>query len=135
MAWFYTATTFLSALLLFWVQPTFAKMVLPRLGGSPSVWNTATVSFQAALSVGWRATRGTSTSCRTAPAVDFAFPAGPAYRTRRTAMCSRPRGRYLLIGFQVDRTPDPWRRWRAQAGLGISINGLVTNLCVLSIVS
>ncbi|HEU0058549.1 MAG TPA: hypothetical protein VFR19_01635, partial [Hyphomicrobiaceae bacterium] len=34
----YTATTFLSALLLFSVQPMFAKMVLPVLGGSPSVW-------------------------------------------------------------------------------------------------
>ena len=38
MMWTFTATTFLSALLLFSVQPMFAKMVLPVLGGSPSVW-------------------------------------------------------------------------------------------------
>ena len=50
--WSYTATTFLSALLLFSVQPMFAKMVLPVLGGSPSVWAVAIFFFQAALLVG-----------------------------------------------------------------------------------
>ena len=43
----FTATTFLSALLLFSVQPMFAKMVLPVLGGSPSVWAVAMCFFQA----------------------------------------------------------------------------------------
>jgi hypothetical protein len=51
--WGYTATTFLSALLLFSVQPMFAKMVLPVLGGSPSVWAVAIFFFQAALLVGY----------------------------------------------------------------------------------
>lgn len=51
--WTYTATTFLSALLLFSVQPMFAKMVLPILGGSPSVWAVALVFFQAALLAGY----------------------------------------------------------------------------------
>jgi hypothetical protein len=51
--WAYTATTFLSALLLFSVQPLFAKMVLPVLGGSPSVWAVAVFFFQAALLVGY----------------------------------------------------------------------------------
>lgn len=51
--WTYTATTFLSALLLFSVQPMFAKMVLPVLGGSPSVWAVAIFFFQAALLVGY----------------------------------------------------------------------------------
>jgi hypothetical protein len=51
--WSYTATTFLSALLLFSVQPMFAKMVLPVLGGSPSVWAVAIFFFQAALLVGY----------------------------------------------------------------------------------
>jgi hypothetical protein len=49
----YTATTFLSALLLFSVQPMFAKMVLPVLGGSPSVWAVAIFFFQAALLIGY----------------------------------------------------------------------------------
>ena len=49
----FTATTFLSALLLFSVQPMFAKMVLPLLGGSPSVWAVALCFFQGALLVGY----------------------------------------------------------------------------------
>src|SRR5215468_11294706 len=49
----FTATTFLSALLLFSVQPMFAKTVLPVLGGSPSVWAVAIFFFQAALLVGY----------------------------------------------------------------------------------
>src|SRR5262245_17079080 len=49
----FTATTFLSALLLFSVQPMFAKMVLPVLGGSPSVWAVAICFFQAALLAGY----------------------------------------------------------------------------------
>jgi hypothetical protein len=49
----FTATTFLSALLLFSIQPMFAKMVLPVLGGSPSVWAVAMCFFQAALLAGY----------------------------------------------------------------------------------
>ena len=51
--WLFTATMFVGAALLFWVQPLFTKMVLPLLGGSPSVWNTAMVFFQAALLCGY----------------------------------------------------------------------------------
>jgi len=43
------ATMFLSSLLVFSVQPMFAKMVLPLLGGSPGVWNTAMLFFQIVL--------------------------------------------------------------------------------------
>jgi hypothetical protein len=43
----------LSALLLFLVQPMFAKRVLPLLGGSPGVWNTAMVFFQGTLLLGY----------------------------------------------------------------------------------
>jgi SAM-dependent methyltransferase len=49
----FTATTFLSALLLFAVQPMFAKTVLPVLGGSPSVWSVSIFFFQTALLVGY----------------------------------------------------------------------------------
>ena len=49
----FAATLFVSASLLFWIQPLFAKMVLPLLGGSPSVWNTALVFFQAVLLAGY----------------------------------------------------------------------------------
>jgi spermidine synthase len=49
----YAATLFVSALLLFSVQPMFTKMVLPRLGGSPSVWSVAMVAFQTFLFIGY----------------------------------------------------------------------------------
>jgi hypothetical protein len=49
----YTASIFLSALLLFSVQPLFTKMVLPRLGGSPAVWSVAMVFFQSLLLAGY----------------------------------------------------------------------------------
>ena len=47
------ASSFLSAFLLFSVEPLFAKMVLPILGGSPSVWAVALLFFQAALLTGY----------------------------------------------------------------------------------
>jgi len=49
----YTITSFLSAFLLFLIQPMFTKMVLPILGGSPSVWAVALVFFQTALLAGY----------------------------------------------------------------------------------
>ncbi|MDB5602122.1 MAG: hypothetical protein JWN71_4166 [Xanthobacteraceae bacterium] len=49
----YAATLFCSALLLFAVQPMFTKLVLPKLGGSPSVWSVAMVAFQGFLFVGY----------------------------------------------------------------------------------
>src|SRR5262249_22919583 len=45
MMWTFTLTTFLSALLLFAIQPMFAKTVLPVLGGSPSVWSVSVFFF------------------------------------------------------------------------------------------
>lgn len=49
----FAVTLFVSAFLLFSVQPMFAKMVLPQLGGSPSVWAVSTCFFQAALLAGY----------------------------------------------------------------------------------
>jgi hypothetical protein len=50
---FFASTLFVSAALLFLVQPMFARMVLPRFGGSPSVWNTCNFFFQAVLLAGY----------------------------------------------------------------------------------
>jgi hypothetical protein len=49
----YSATLVLSAFLLFSIQPMLGKMLLPILGGSPSVWNTAMVFFQVTLLAGY----------------------------------------------------------------------------------
>ena len=50
---FFAGALFTSAGLLFWVQPLIAKMLLPLLGGAPSVWNTCMVFFQASLLAGY----------------------------------------------------------------------------------
>lgn len=49
----YSAAIFLSAALLFMVQPMAAKQVLPLLGGTPAVWTTSMLFFQAALLAGY----------------------------------------------------------------------------------
>lgn len=49
----YPVALFLSALLLFAIEPMFAKMVLPRLGGAAAIWSVAMVFFQAALLLGY----------------------------------------------------------------------------------
>ncbi len=49
----FTFSMFLSATLLFLVEPMIAKMILPLLGGTPAVWNTCLVFFQAILLAGY----------------------------------------------------------------------------------
>jgi SAM-dependent methyltransferase len=49
----YAVTIFLSAFLLFLVQPIIAKQILPWFGGSSAVWTTALVFFQSALLAGY----------------------------------------------------------------------------------
>src|SRR5437660_3458443 len=44
---------FVGATLLFVVQPMVGKMILPLLGGTPAVWSTCMVFFQAALLAGY----------------------------------------------------------------------------------
>ena len=45
----FSLTLFVSAALVFLIQPMFAKFVLPRFGSTPAVWNTSLVFFQLAL--------------------------------------------------------------------------------------
>ncbi|MBI3413758.1 MAG: fused MFS/spermidine synthase [Verrucomicrobia bacterium] len=49
----FAVTLFVSAALLFSVQPMIARMLLPLLGGAPAVWNTCMVFFQAMLLAGY----------------------------------------------------------------------------------
>ena len=49
----FCAALFVGALLLFWVEPLFAKITLPLLGGAPAVWTTAMTFFQGALLAGY----------------------------------------------------------------------------------
>ncbi|WP_101049132.1 spermidine synthase [Macromonas nakdongensis] len=50
---FFATTVFLSAFLLFQVQPIVAKMILPWFGGASSVWSVCLVFFQAELLLGY----------------------------------------------------------------------------------
>ena len=49
----FALTIFLSALLLFWIELAIAKMLLPRLGGTPAVWTTCMLFFQVLLLAGY----------------------------------------------------------------------------------
>ena len=51
--WLYAATIFLSAFLLFQVQPLIGKWILPWFGGGPAVWTTCMLFFQSALLGGY----------------------------------------------------------------------------------
>jgi hypothetical protein len=53
MTLLFAAAMFVNALLLFLVQPMFAKLLLPRFGGSPAVWTTCMLFFQSALLAGY----------------------------------------------------------------------------------
>ena len=48
----YALTVFVSAFLLFLVQPVIAKQILPWFGGSAAVWTTCLVFFQCMLLAG-----------------------------------------------------------------------------------
>ena len=56
----YALTLLISATLLFSVQPMFSKMILPLLGGTSQVWNTAMLFFQIALLAGYAYAHGTT---------------------------------------------------------------------------
>ena len=49
----YALTIFVSAFLLFLIQPVIAKQILPWFGGSAAVWTTCLVFFQCALLAGY----------------------------------------------------------------------------------
>jgi spermidine synthase len=59
---FFSATLLASATLLFLVQPLAARMVVPMLGGTPAVWNTCMLFFQALLLGGYAYAHFTSRS-------------------------------------------------------------------------
>jgi hypothetical protein len=57
----YAVTLFVSAFLLFLVQPMIGRMILPDLGGTPQVWNTCMMFFQTVLLAGYAYSHTVST--------------------------------------------------------------------------
>jgi hypothetical protein len=57
----FTLTIFVSAFMLFLVQPLIGKLILPKLGGTPQVWNTCMLFFQSALLLGYAYTNAVTT--------------------------------------------------------------------------
>jgi SAM-dependent methyltransferase len=55
---FHALTIFLSAFLLFQIQPMIAKMILPWFGGTAAVWATCLLFFQATLLLGYSYSHG-----------------------------------------------------------------------------
>src|SRR5438270_1911397 len=90
-------TLFLSSSLLFLVQPMIAKMVLPLLGGSPAVWNTCMVFFQAALLAGYLYAHGVTR--RLPPRRQFAWHA---------VLLLLPLVPLLLLRFDAVRIARDW---------------------------
>jgi hypothetical protein len=57
----FSLTLFISAFLLFLVQPLMGKLILPKLGGTPQVWNTCMLFFQTVLLAGYAYTHTSGT--------------------------------------------------------------------------
>ena len=53
LAALYAGTIFVSAFLLFQIQPLISRFILPWFGGTPAVWTTCLVFFQTALFAGY----------------------------------------------------------------------------------
>src|SRR5262245_20949640 len=49
----FSATLFLSAALLFFIELRFGAMILPKFGDTPAVWNTCMLISQAAMLAGY----------------------------------------------------------------------------------
>jgi hypothetical protein len=108
----FALTSFIGSALLFVVEPMFAKMLLPLLGGSPAVWNTCVVFFQASLLAGYAYAHVLTTrlSMRHQAAVHCALvlAAAAALPVAVPSGWTPP----------VDRTPIPWVLLALAVGVG-----------------
>ena len=53
MLYYYAFSVLFSAFLLFQIQPMIGKFILPWFGGTPTVWSTVLLFFQALLTAGY----------------------------------------------------------------------------------
>ena len=105
----FIATIFTGSFLLFLVQPMVAKMALPRLGGAPSVWNSAMLVYQAFLLAGYAYAHRLGAS-------------GLAVKRKFTLPCSRcgadPSDRLLPFFPPAASNPFLWVPWLLILSIG-----------------
>jgi hypothetical protein len=128
MAFLYSATVFLSAFLLFQVQPLLSKWILPWYGGGPAIWTTCLVFFQATLFAGYayahlserllpRAARlGVHLALIAAATLPSLAPEPPAELDHPTASILRLLGVHVGLPFFLVSTTGPLvQAWFARA--------------------
>lgn len=129
MLWLYSLTLFLSAFLLFFIQPMVGKMILPSLGGTPAVWNTCMVFFQAALLAGYLLAHGgvRTLGIRRQPVLHLLLVALPLLPVLGLLPLSVP-----LEGVPTEsNNPVWWLLTRLAIGVGLPFLAIATNAPVL----
>jgi len=136
-----------SAFLLFQVQPIVSKALLPKFGGSASVWNACLVFFQLVLLAGYAlahvAARSPRWDVRTlmllAVAAGLTLPVDPSAQstpsTHEAASILVTLGRAVGLPFLFVATAAPTlQRWHAAAGGGATTYRLyaVSNVAALA---
>jgi hypothetical protein len=131
-AFLFGTTAFVSALLLFLLEPLVGRMVLPLLGGSAAVWTTCLVVFQALLLLAYawshlliRLPRGIGTLTHLAVLLvavaalplslppDWSPPAGPNPQFRLVGLLLSSVG---LLFFALATNAPTLQRWFAASG-------------------
>lgn len=119
---------FVSAALLFLVEPMLAKMMLPMLGGTPAVWNTCLMFFQAALLAGYLYAHGSLRwlGRRTQIVVHLALIALPLLPIGLLPL-------HLPAGWNppVEANPAPWVMGMLLVAVGLPFSVLSANTPIL----
>lgn len=107
-----------SAALIFWIEPLFAKLILPVLGGTPAVWTTALMFYQAVLFAGYLYAHllMRMASARRQAALHLAVLAAAA-TTLPPVLPALP-----LV--DPNRSPLPYALWALTAGVGLPLFAL-----------
>ena len=108
----YALTIFLSAFLLFQVQPLIAKIILPWFGGSAAVWSAAMLFFQVSLLAG------------------YAY-AHYLIRNLRARAQMQVHGALLLVSLALLGTLTNYRNWEPEHATGFPTLRILTILATL----
>jgi hypothetical protein len=133
LAGLFAAAVFLSAALLFLSEPMLAKTILPRLGGSPAVWNTCMVFFQCVLLAGYALVHWTSR--RVGPRTQALIlgtlvaaavlslpglrPAWLDWRIEAVGLAMPSSLRFLADAPPATANPIPWVLWMLALAIGL----------------